>query len=196
MNKLLHIQSNKLKPKKGRVLISEPFMGDYYFGRSVVLLVEHSDEEGTFGVVMNKPTGSVLSDMAGDSLLAEYDFPVYVGGPVQTDSLFYMHTLQNLSDPGEEVLPGLFWGGDIGEIEELLKLNLATPEQIRFFLGYSGWQANQLSGELKRNSWLVSESNINSLLRISSHKMWNHFMMRMGPTYDLWRKYPVDPMVN
>lgn len=194
MNKLLRIQSNKLKPEPGRILIAEPFMGDYYFGRSVVLLVEHKDEEGTFGVVMNKPSGSMLNDLVKD--FPDFKAPVFIGGPVQTDSIFYMHTLGDEIPGSEQVIPGLYWGGELEALQELMTLGIAKPSQIRFFLGYSGWDAMQLSAELKRNSWLVSETNIRAMMQTKSHNMWNHVMIRMGPTYDIWRRYPVDPEMN
>ena len=194
MEKLLRIKSNELQPNRGRVLIAEPFMGDYYFGRSVVLLIDHQEDDGTFGVVMNKISGAMLNDIVKD--FPVFEAPVYIGGPVQTDSLFYMHTLGHEIPESEEVLPGLFWGGDLSALQEMMTLKLLNKNQIRFFLGYSGWEAKQLSSELKRNSWVVSEANTASLLKTKSHLMWNHFLQRMGPAYDLWRSYPVNPELN
>lgn len=194
MEKLLRIKSNELQPNRGRVLIAEPFMGDYYFGRSVVLLIDHQDNDGTFGVVMNKLSGAMLNDIVKD--FPAFEAPVYIGGPVQTDSLFYMHTLGQEIPESEEVLPGLFWGGDLSALQEMMTLKLLNKDQIRFFLGYSGWEAKQLSSELKRNSWVVSEANTASLFKTKSHHMWNHFLQRMGPAYDLWRSYPVNPELN
>lgn len=194
MEKLVRIKSNELKPAKGRALIAEPFMGDYYFGRSVVLLVAHDDVEGTFGMVMNKPSGTMLNDIVKD--FPAFEAPVYIGGPVQTDSLYYMHKLGNEIPESEEILPGLYWGGDLAALQEMMTLRLITKDQIRFFLGYAGWEVKQLSSELKRNAWVVSESNVRSLFNTQSNKMWNHFLQRMGPAYDLWRTYPVDPELN
>lgn len=194
MEKLLRIKSNELQPIRGRVLIAEPFMGDYYFGRSVVLLIDHHNNDGTFGMVMNKPSGAMLNDIVQD--FPVFEAPVYIGGPVQTDSLFYMHTLGQEIPESEEVLPGLFWGGDLSALQEMMTLKLVNKSQIRFFLGYSGWEAKQLSSELKRNSWVVSEAKTASLLNTKSHQMWNHFLQRMGPAYDLWRSYPVNPELN
>lgn len=194
MEKLLRIKSNELQPNRGRVLIAEPFMGDYYFGRSVVLLIDHQENDGTFGVVMNKLSGAMLNDIVKD--FPSFEAPVYIGGPVQTDSLFYMHTLGQEIPDSEEVLPGLFWGGDLSALQEMMTLKLLNKDQIRFFLGYSGWEARQLSSELKRNSWVVSEANTASLFKTKSHLMWNHFLQRMGPAYDLWRSYPVNPELN
>jgi len=194
MNKLLHIQSNKLEPKSGRVLIAEPLMGDYYFGRSVVLLIEHNNEDGTVGIVMNKPSGTMIADLIND--FPEFQAPVYVGGPVQTDNLYFMHTLGGEVPESQEVIPGLYWGGEVEAIREMIVLGMVKPNQVRFFLGYSGWQSQQLHGELNRNSWLVSDTNLQSLFHTKSHKMWNHFMQRMGPEYDLWRKFPIDPELN
>ncbi|MDP2236396.1 MAG: YqgE/AlgH family protein [Bacteroidales bacterium] len=193
MEKLIQIKSNDLKPAKGRALIAEPFMGDFYFGRSVVLLIEHN-LEGTFGLVMNKPSGSTFNDIILD--FPPFNAMVYIGGPVQTDNLFFMHTLGNEIPGSEEVIPGLYWGGELEAVKELMTIGSLKSENIRFFLGYSGWESLQLEGELKRNAWVVSETNLNSLLKTKSNKMWNHFLQRMGPTYDLWRSFPVDPEMN
>jgi putative transcriptional regulator len=193
MEKLIHIKSNDLKPAKGRALIAEPLMDDFYFGRSVVMLIEHN-ADGTFGLVMNKPSGANFNDVVLD--FPTFDAPVYFGGPVQTDNLFFLHTMGDQITGSEEVITGLFWGGDLESVKELMTLGLLKKDKIRFFLGYSGWESMQLEGELKRNAWVVSETNLNSLLKTKSHKMWNHFLQRMGPAYDLWRNFPVDPEMN
>ncbi|MDP3443104.1 MAG: YqgE/AlgH family protein [Ignavibacteria bacterium] len=193
MEKLIQIKSNDLKPLAGRTLISEPFMGDFYFGRAVILLIDHS-KEGTFGVVMNKPSGTLFNSIVDG--FPDFDAMVYIGGPVNTDNLYFIHTKGAEIPDSSPILPGLFWGGDLEVVKEMMTLGLIQKTEIRFFLGYSGWSPKQLDAELKRNSWIVSESNTKLLLQTKSEKMWNRFMQRMGPSYDLWRSFPVNPELN
>lgn len=193
MEKLIHIKSNDLKPRRGRVLIAEPLMDEFYFGRSVILLADHNDE-GTFGLVMNKPTGTALNEILPD--FPDFPAPVFIGGPVQTDNLYFIHTLGNEVPDSSEILPGIYWGGDLEIVKELLKLGLIGKDQIRFFLGYAGWSPSQLDEELKNNAWVVSETNLRSLLKTKADKMWNNYLQRMGPAYDLWRRFPVNPDLN
>lgn len=193
IEKLIQIKTNNLAPAKGRVLISEPFMGDYYFGRSVVLLAEHN-EEGSFGLIMNKQHDSSLNEIVKD--FPDFDVPVYIGGPVQTDSLFFVHVLGDEIPDSSEIVKGLYWGGDLESVREMILLHAIKPDQIRFYLGYSGWEAKQLEGELKRNSWLVSTATSHGLMNTRPDKMWDRFLRKMGTDYDLWRRFPLDPQMN
>ncbi|MBZ0243112.1 MAG: YqgE/AlgH family protein, partial [Bacteroidales bacterium] len=111
IDKLLHIQSNTLTATKGKVLLSEPLMADFYFGRSVVLLVEHEENEGSFGLIMNKKVDKSLNEIVQD--FPRFEAPVFLGGPVQTNQLFYLHTLGDLIPNSLQVMDGLYWGGDM-----------------------------------------------------------------------------------
>ncbi|PKP53016.1 MAG: hypothetical protein CVT92_06050 [Bacteroidetes bacterium HGW-Bacteroidetes-1] len=193
MEKLIQIKSNDLQPIKGRALIAEPLMDEFYFGRAVILLIEHNDD-GTFGMVMNKPSGALFNAIVTD--FPEFDAMVYIGGPVETDKLFFIHTLGNEIPESSEIVPGLYWGGDIESVREMMTLGILKKDQIRFFLGYSGWSPKQLESELKRNAWVISETSSKLLLHTKPEKMWNSFLQRMGPSYDLWRGFPVNPEMN
>ena len=150
VEKFIKVSANNLKPARGRLLLSEPFMGDYYFGRSVVLLAEHN-EEGSFGIVLNKPITDPFNEIVKD--FPDFDGQLFVGGPVETESLFFIHTLGDAIEGSLEIGSGLYWGGDIEIVKEMILLNAITPDDIRFSVGYSGWSPNQLNDELKRNSW-------------------------------------------
>lgn len=193
MERLIQIRSNDLQPSGGRILIAEPLMDEFYFGRSVVLLIEHN-EEGSFGLVMNKPSGSAFNEVVND--FPPFEAPIYIGGPVETDSLFFIHTRANEIPESTEIMPGLYWGGDLETLREMMMLGLINNGELRFFLGYSGWAPKQLEVELKRNSWVVSETNTRSLFHTPASNMWNHCLQRMGPEYDIWRKFPVNPDLN
>src|SRR5687768_9313951 len=124
----------KAKPFKGDLLISEPFFSDPFFKRSVVLLIEHS-EQGSLGFIINKPIDIKLNDALDD--FPEFDAKVFFGGPVKRDNLYYIHTLGNKLEGSFEVAPGLFWGGDFEMLKELIRRHEITPDQIRFYVGYS-----------------------------------------------------------
>ena len=193
IDRFLQIKTNNLNPAKGRVLLSEPFMGDYYFGRSVILLAEHN-EEGSFGVILNKPATAGFNEVLKD--FPEFDAPIYIGGPVETNSLFYIHTLGAHIEDAVEIKDGLFWGGDIEAIKEMILLKMVKPDDIRFYIGYSGWGEDQLKTELERNSWLVTPANKDSIFKTDPLAMWNDFIDKMGNDYRYWTKFPIDPNMN
>jgi putative transcriptional regulator len=190
---LLKIKSNNIKPGRGKILISEPFLWDYFFKRSVVLLAEHN-EEGTFGVIINKPIKANFNEVVKD--FPEFNSKVFLGGPVQSDSLFFIHTLGEQIENSLEIIPGVYWGGDIERVREMIELGLIQPSQIRFFIGYSGWAPKQLEDELVRNSWLVSHITAHDLLASNPKMMWSRSLRRLGKEYEYWNNFPDDPALN
>ena len=193
IDRFIQIKTNDLSPSKGRLLISEPFMGDYYFGRSVILLAEHN-EEGSFGVILNKPVSAKFNEVLKD--FPDFDATMYLGGPVETDSLFYIHTLGEQLEGATEILDGLYWGGDIEVLKELILLKKIDSKDVRFFIGYSGWGAEQLNTELKRNSWVITRSSKKRVLSTDPMMMWEKFLSKMGDNYKYWNKFPIDPTMN
>ena len=190
---ILTIRSNDIKPGRGRILISEPLLSDYYFKRSVILLAEHNDE-GSFGVIMNKPLAVRLNEVVKD--FPDFNSEIYLGGPVQNDSLFFIHTLGDKIGGSHEIINGIYWGGDMETVKELITLNLIKPDEIRFYIGYSGWSPKQLEGELIKNSWVVSYVNANYLLNTSPALLWQRSLEKLGDEYALWPTFPVDPNQN
>ncbi len=193
IDRFIQIKSNDIKPARGRLLLSEPFMGDFYFGRSVVLLAEHN-EEGSFGVIMNKPVTASFNEVLKD--FPSFDATVYLGGPVESNSLFYIHTIGENLEGATEIMKGLYWGGDIEMLKEMILLKTIQPQDIRFFIGYSGWGANQLDAELKRNSWVITRASRSRLMKMNPMNMWENLLDNMGDNYRYWSKFPVDPNMN
>lgn len=193
LDNIIKIKTNNLKPKPGRILISEPFLFDYYFKRSVVLLAEHN-KEGSFGVIINKPLVVRFNDVVKD--FPEFDARVFLGGPVKTDNLFYIHTLGDTIDDSLPVLDGVFWGGDLERVKELISLGMLNDDNIRFFIGYSGWMSRQLDSELKRDSWLVSNISAEQVMRASTETMWQDTVSKMGEKYRHWLNFPSEPALN
>jgi putative transcriptional regulator len=193
INDILKIKTNNIKPAKGKILISEPFLIDYYFKRSVVLLAEHNDE-GTFGLIINKPVDLVLSDVLQD--FPTFDAPVFLGGPVKTDSLYFIHTLGEAIENSLEISDGLFWGGDIELVKEMIAIGKIKSKEIKFFVGYSGWVSKQLESELARNSWLVANIKAKQVMEANPDRLWKETVKKMGEDYAYWTNFPSDPAMN
>ncbi|MCX7728568.1 MAG: YqgE/AlgH family protein [Bacteroidia bacterium] len=152
----LSLDFSNYKAKAGSLLLAEPFMNDGYFKRSVVLLAIHNEKEGSLGFIINKPIKNVsLADSIKIFSNAK-DWPLYFGGPVQTSSLFYIHTLGDLVEDSKDLGHGIYFGGDFETIKQLVIKDEATPQDIKFFLGYSGWGEQQLEEEILNNSWLTT----------------------------------------
>lgn len=193
INKILDIKPSHIKPSQGKVLISEPFMDDYYFKRAVILLADYS-EEGAFGIVLNKLLHSKLNDIVTG--FPSFDADLYVGGPVSTDKLFYIHRFGEIVPESTEIIDGFYWGGDIDVIKDLIAANKMTNDDIRFFIGYSGWSPNQLEIELEKNSWVVTRAKVNDVLKAKPEKVWNKIVLSLGEDYAHWVNFPVDPNLN
>lgn len=193
INKIIKIKANNLKPSKGKILISEPLLADNYFKRSVVLLAEHN-EEGSFGIIMNKPIDNKFNEIVTD--FPEYTGQLFLGGPVSNSSLFFIHTLGDLIENSMKIMDGLYWGGDIESVRELMILKQINPGQIRFCVGYSGWGSTQLDDELKKNSWLVSGLPAEDLMNTDPDTLWEYALKKLGAEYSYWENFPTDPGLN
>ena len=189
---LFNIRYNGEDVAVGKVLIAEPFLQEVYFGRSVVYLVEH-DDEGSVGFVLNKRLPYDTSKLVSE--LEDIHFPVYLGGPVEQDKLYYLHCRPDLMD-ALHVKDGIYWGGDFACLVERLKRGQISRDEIRFFAGYSGWGANQLQGELKEDSWIVSELESDTILRGEGEGLWRQALSRLGNRYRVWANFPEDPAMN
>jgi len=184
---------NKLSPEKGSVLISEPFMTDENFKRSVVYLCEHN-EDGSFGFVLNNFLDIPLSELVED--IVNEEFKVSFGGPVSPDNLFYVHTLKDELNGSYEVIPGLYTGGKFEDLIPLINTGVITPNEIRFFLGYSGWEAGQLETELSVSSWIVGKTNVNLVLNTHDKGLWKKILDEMGGKFKMISNFPEDPSLN
>ena len=134
------------KAQTGSILIAEPFMVDPNFKRSVVAVCDYTEEEGTVGFVLNKPLGLQINELITD--FPSFDADVYFGGPVQTDSIHYVHNVGDLLDNSTKVIDGVWWGGDFEKLKFLIRSDMVQPHNIRFFVGYSGWSPGQLEEEM------------------------------------------------
>lgn len=190
---IFKIDHNNIKPRQGRVLISDPFLNDAYFKRSVVLLTEHNSK-GSVGFVLNKPV-----DVGIDEILADFpslDTGISVGGPVGTNSVHYIHGLGNIIPNSVKIMPDIWWGGDFDYVKELIKSRSLDKNQIRFFVGYSGWEPKQLEREISENSWVVRELDSALIMNSRSRESWQTVLQVLGGKYKLWTNFPENPVMN
>jgi putative transcriptional regulator len=184
---------NQLKPEKGRLLISEPFLPDPNFERTVVLLCEHN-EEGSFGFVVNKPSILKVNEVMED--IKKLEDIVYVGGPVQQDTLHFLHRNTTL-EGAVKVAHEVYWGGDFEGLISQIDMGVIESKDIRFYLGYSGWGPGQLEAELEEESWIVCDFATDELLfDMEPAMIWKKALDSMGGRFSIYSNYPVDPRMN
>jgi len=184
---------NAIEPGKGRLLVSEPYLPDPNFERTIVLLCDHNDD-GSFGFVLNKPAEVKVAEVMEE--LKNFDAVIHVGGPVQQDTLHFIHTHADL-EGATEIAKGIYWGGHFESL--LIKLDTfqVNIKDVKFFLGYSGWGAGQLAEELKADSWIVSDRVTPELVFETEHQqMWQKALKTMGGRFSVYSNYPVDPNLN
>lgn len=191
---LFNYTSDKTEPKKGDLLISEPFLADPNFARTVILLCEHN-EEGSLGFVLNKPAKVKLSDLITE--LPQRQDDIFIGGPVQQNTLQFIHRNAGVIDDGSEVTKGLYWGGNFEQTLAMIESNLIKASDIKFFVGYSGWASGQLKGELELNSWIISRNvNTEQIFDLDVNTLWKEVLKKMGGKYKIVSNFPVDPRLN
>ena len=173
--------------KQGNILLAEPFMLDPNFKRSAVLLCEHS-HEGTVGFILNKPLNMRIDELVDG--FPEFDSEVLFGGPVQTDTIHYIHNVGNLLEDSREVIDGVYWGGDFEKLKFLISSKLIQPHNIRFFVGYSGWSEGQLVDEMGYGSWVVAEMHANYLFKSNPQELWQQVMENKGDTFSVIAQLP------
>ncbi len=185
---------NNIKPKTGRLLVSEPFMADPNFKRSVVLLTDHS-EEGTVGYILNQVGNLLLKDVIQD--LWEADHHIYFGGPVAADTLHFIHRCYDKLQSGEDIGNGMYWGGNFETLKILINNNAISEDEVKFFMGYSGWDGGQLLKELAQNAWMVSEvPYVDLIFNNDDEQLWRDVIVNLGPKYAHVSKFPIDPNLN
>lgn len=184
----------KIEPKAGSLLISEPFLQDENFVRSVVLVCEHN-ENGSFGLVLNKISILKLDELIDNILIS--DFEVYVGGPVEQNTLHFIYYGEKLSETSIELGKGLWWGGNFEDIIEKISLGILDKEAVRFFIGYSGWAADQLNSEIQEKTWIIcDEVDTKNIFSSSAVELWKIILKNMGGEYQILANYPIDPRLN
>jgi len=190
-----YFYTNKnFNPERGDLLISEPFLPDPNFERTVILLCEH-DENGTFGFVINKLTDYVFEEVI--EVNENFEEKIFLGGPVQQDTLHFIHRSPELFDSGKEIIDGIYWGGEFDKLLSLINTKQIKKNDFRFFLGYSGWSEGQLEEELKAKSWIVCKNTSSEkIFDLSPDELWKQALAEMGGKFKMFANYPVNPNLN
>lgn len=182
-----------VEPAQNTLLIADPFLKDPNFMRTVVFICRHS-EEGSFGFVLNK-----LFEQTLDELIVGMDgieLPVYYGGPVQTDTVHYIHQYPELIPESYKISDEVYWGGDFETVKMLLNKKELDAGKIRFFIGYSGWESNQLKNELEEKSWLTATATRKLIFETDADEVWKESLRHLGGKYEMMINYPIDPQLN
>jgi putative transcriptional regulator len=180
-----------VKTRRGQFLIAASTLKDPNFHRTVVLIVR-DDENGTFGLILNRPLETTVKDACASamSIDCEIELPLHLGGPCE-GLLTVVHSEEELGEI--EVLQGVFFTSEREKIERLLSDN---PMPARYFAGYAGWSAGQLDAELETGSWLLTPGD-QRLLFATSDDLWNRIITQVtiGKWVDVDRM-PEDPSMN
>jgi putative transcriptional regulator len=182
-----------IDPGPGILLIADPFLKDPNFLRTVVLLCEHN-EEGSFGFVLNKKIEDTLDELLND--FEGFPLPVYYGGPVQTDTIHFIHQYPDLIPDASRVNDEIYWGGDFTTLAVLIKNKQINPDKIKFFVGYSGWGNGQLNGEMNEKSWLAVSATKKLAFNTAPAAVWKDSLKHLGGDYEMMVNFPIDPQLN
>ncbi|MFT4022304.1 MAG: YqgE/AlgH family protein [Flavihumibacter sp.] len=183
----------QILPAAGVLLIADPFLKDPNFQRTVVFLCEHQ-AEGSFGFVLNRKYDYTLDQLMASA--AGMPLTVFYGGPVQMDTIHFLHRYPELIPGGFEVADGIYWGGDFEKAVQLLKSARISSLDIRFFIGYSGWSEGQLEGELNDKSWITSPGSSRLIFHHNLDAIWKEALNDLGGEYRQLVNYPIDPQLN
>jgi putative transcriptional regulator len=182
-----------IEPASGILLISDPFLKDPNFMRTVVFLCEHQ-EQGSFGFVLNRKYENTIDELIPD--LEGHRIPLYYGGPVQMDTIHFLHQYPEEIPGGQEVMKGIYWGGDFDKVIEMIKNNDIDENKIRFFIGYSGWSDGQLHTELEEKSWLTVKATRRLVFHRDYKEIWRDSLKQLGGDYEIMINFPIDPQLN
>jgi putative transcriptional regulator len=182
-----------ITPAPGILLIADPFLKDPNFLRTVVLLCDHQ-QEGSFGFVLNKKTSNTIDELITG--LEDCPLPVYFGGPVQTDTIHFVHQYPDLINDASKIGDDIYWGGNFETVKALIKANQINTNRIKFFIGYSGWGNGQLNTEMDEKSWLTVSATKQLVFNTTADEVWKGSLLQLGGKYEQLINYPVDPQLN
>jgi putative transcriptional regulator len=182
------------KASKGCILISEPFLPDPNFERTVIFVCDHN-KEGSVGFVLNRTADLKLGDIVEE--FSEYEKELYIGGPVEQNTMHFVHKSNQMLEGSLELGEGLYWGGDFETLKTLIDTKQSSLAEVRFFLGYSGWAPKQLQREINEKTWIVYKpESITEIWQMEPTNMWRIILKKMGGKFKMISNYPIDPRLN
>lgn len=175
----------------GFFLLAEPLLNDPNFDRTVILICQNSPD-GSFGLVVNRPTEISVSEATD---LVEIENKLFVGGPVEQHTMHFLHAISEIED-SLIISEDIFWGGNFDHLQKLALKGKISEENCRFFVGYSGWSELQLEAELENNTWIISKVNPKIMFEYEPEELWSAILKEMGGKYKIYSNYPTDPRLN
>lgn len=196
LDKIFHLDSHMQEPGRGSLLVAKPVVFDPVFQRSVVLLMDH-DTDGSSGVIVNKPSGYTLSQLLPE-VKTTMDIPVFMGGPVSLNYLSWIHNIgPDLIEDSTELMPGLYFGGDIDRLLHFAATDNKALQHIKFFIGQSGWGANQLAAEIENHDWAIIDTfSPETMLSYSHEQIWDSAVAQLGNQAKRWSNWPEEIFDN
>lgn len=193
---LFNIDISSKVARPGSLLVAEPFLRDNYFSHSVIWLVDYAIGKSAMGIVLNHPTGYTLQQLLGE-ITATEPIPVFCGGPMSCDRLYFVHTLGSIIPEARHIGGDLYIGGNFADMIAYVNSGYPTTGHIRFFLGYSGWETGQLDEELHKNVWAVAEiPDSSEALTSGGDPYWHSIVRSMGAPFRGWRYHPQNLHAN
>lgn len=179
--------------KVGDILLAKPYSQDVYFKRSVIYLCEHN-KHGSLGFMINKSNGLLLKDIFPH--LKNAHFPLFEGGPVSPNQLFYTHTLGEKLKGSHHIIDNVYWGGNFMQLTEMIENKEVFLNQIRFYIGYTGWSIHQLNDEIDSERWLINNANYDNLAKTNPFELWGNEILKLDPRFKVFTDYAFEPSLN
>ncbi|WP_144282501.1 YqgE/AlgH family protein [Chryseobacterium echinoideorum] len=177
---------------KGKILISTPDISGDIFSRSVVLIIDHS-ENGAFGLILNKKNSTM-----SNRFRSFFDFPieVYDGGPVENDKVFFIIKGKKITKEYTEINTEFYLTEDIENVINAVLQSEISIHDVKIFSGYSGWSATQLDQEIQKKLWTVVEVYNLDYTLPNDQTLWKSIMQNLGGEFLLWANAPEDISLN
>jgi putative transcriptional regulator len=186
-------QGNEPVFHQGDLLIATVTLTDPSFQRTAVLLCKHEPENGTYGLVLNRPL------RLPTEMKQEYGFVqnhLFAGGPVHQEVMQVIHPYGDTLPGAMQILPGVWFGGDFEQLRSGFTSGIYDAADCRFFLGYAGWDAGQLAMEFALSSWLKVRATQEMVFAISPAELWSRAIREQGKEEPIFSHFPVDPSWN
>lgn len=166
-----------MKLQAGSIIISKPPLNDTNFEKTAIVISEYN-EKGAIGYVFNQLFPRSFNEL--EEFKHSIPVPLYAGGPVQTDKLYFMHCRPDLVEGGDRIAGNVYMGGDFKKAVELLNNGQLSIHEVRLFIGYCGWNAHELEDEISEGSWQLTTAPVELVFSTASMALlWDELQVAM-----------------